>query len=133
MSERGSAGLELVLGACLLLLPTLMLVSVLPVWSERQVVAASVAREAARAFVLAPSASEGDRAARRMADQIARDHGHPPGAYSLRLSGGWRRGGSVTAQVRTIVPALRVPLIGRVGRLVISVEHTEQRDPYRSA
>lgn len=133
MSERGSAGLELVLGVCVLLLPTLMLVSVLPVWSERQIVAASVAREAARAFVLAPSASEGDRAARRMADQIARDHGLPPEAFALRLSGRWRRGATATAEVRTTVPALRLPLIGRVGRLVISVTHTEQRDPYRSA
>jgi hypothetical protein len=131
--ESGSAPLEFVLGVCVLLLPTVMLVSILPTWSARQVVTAAMAREAARAYVLAPGPAEADRLARRVADQIARDHGHEPSAFSVRVSGRWALGAAVAVEVRTTVPLVRVPLFGRMGRFSLAARHTEQRDPYRSS
>jgi len=132
-ADRGSAPLEFVLGVCLLVLPTVMLVSVLPTWSARQVLTAAMAREAARAYVIAPTGGEAARAAQRVADQVARAHGEDPAAFTLRLTGRWARGATVTAEVRTTVPLTRVPLVGRIGRFPVVERHSEQRDPYRSA
>lgn len=131
--EPGSAPLEFVLGVCLLLLPSVMLVSVLPTWSARQVVTAAMAREAARAYVLAPGPAEAERRARAVADQIAHDRGHDPSEFRVRVSGGWARGATVAVEVRTTVPVVRVPLFGRVGRFGLLARHTERRDPYRSS
>jgi hypothetical protein len=132
-ADRGSAPVEFVLGVCLLLLPTVMLVSVLPTWSARQQLAATIAREAARAYVVATSPADAARSARRAGDQVARAHGEDPAAFALRLTGRWARGATVTAEVRTTVPLTRVPLIGGIGRFRVVERHSEQRDPYRSA
>lgn len=131
--ESGSAPLEFVLGVCVLLLPAVLLVSVLPTWSARQVVTATMAREAARAYVLAPAAAEAERLARRVADQIARERGHEPSEFHVRVSGRWARGAAVAVEVRTTVPVVRVPLFGRIGRFGLVARHSEHRDPYRSS
>lgn len=130
--EQGNATLEFTLGVALLAAPMVMAVAMLPLWLERQAVAALAAREAARAFVLEMDGAAAARAARQVAERIAEDHRIPPGELSLRLSGRLGRGAPVSVRAGARVPVLTLPGVGRVGGFTIWAEHREVVDPYRS-
>lgn len=130
--ELGNATLEFTLGVALLVAPMVMAVAMLPLWLERQAVAALAAREAARAYVLQSDDTTAAQAARQVAERIADDHRVPAGELSLRLSGRLARGAPVSARAGARVPVLTLPGIGRVGGFTIWAEHREVVDPYRS-
>ena len=140
MSEHGHAAIELALGVGLLLLPVALVVTSFGPWSERRVVAESMAAEAARATVLELDASAGAEALARAATLHGLDSdevrlgfcGSPPG----RTSAGagtcpMIRGTSVDVEVEVWVPAFTTPW-GTVGGLWISAGHSEPIDLYRS-
>lgn len=130
--ERGQVPVELALAVGLLVLPVAILVVSLPVWIERQSAARVAAQEAARAVVLADSWAEGTRRGALVAEQVASNHGIPPGEVSVGFRGELERGAEVAALVRVRMPALALPAIGAVGEWSWTVSHTEQVDLYRS-
>lgn len=120
------------MGVSLLLVPTAVLVLALPTWVERQSLARVAAQEAARAVVLADDATLGEGAARAVVARTARNHGLTPGAVAVRIEGGLRRGGVVTAVVSVRVPATTLPGLTGVAPFTVSSRHSERVDRYRS-
>jgi hypothetical protein len=126
--ERGSTPVELALGVALLLLPTMLLVLVLPTWAERQAMVRVAAQEAARAAVLA-----GDwGAARLAAAEVAANHGLAPDAVGVTFDGRLHRGGTVAATASARLPVVVLPGLGAVGGFTVRATHREPVDPYRS-
>lgn len=131
----GYASTELVAGIGLLLVPVALIVLSLPTWAETQSAARAVAREAARAYVLADDADAGVTAAVATAERTAANR-------DVRLVGSVRIGGhrdprpgvpgEVEATVVVRLPVLVIPWVGPVGHLDWSVTHTEPIDVHRS-
>jgi hypothetical protein len=98
--------------------------------------ASAAAREAARAYVEAPSADVAETAAIDAALATIDGHGRDPGRAVVRWDAGpaWERCAMNTIVVEYRVPTLTVPLIGAFGSGVITTSgrHTEVVDPYRS-
>lgn len=133
--ERGSyAPLELALTTVLILFPTAILVVSLPTWVERQSLARLAAQEAARAVVLADTASAGTTAGQAIVAQMAVNHDVDPDDLAVTFTGALERGGSVTATVTIRVPALAVPLLtdGPGPGFTLTSDHTEAVDTYRA-
>jgi hypothetical protein len=130
--EQGSVAVELSLGIGLLVLPMALLVLLLPTWLERQSVARVAAQEAARSVVVAADPQQAPAIARTVANRIAANHGLPARAITVRMSGGMRRGGVVTATVSIEMPATSFPGLGEVAGFSYTTAHREVVDPYRS-
>jgi len=132
--ERGFAALELVAGVALLVLPVALLVLSLPDWSARQSAARFAAREAARVVSLA-GVCDPDRADSLVA-AVADGAGLGSGELHLALDCGagtpLPRGGTVTARVRVVMPAVAVPAVGSVPGWSWTAAHAERVDPYLS-
>ena len=130
--QRGQVPVEFALAMGLLVFPVTILVVSLPVWIERQSAARVAVQEAARELVLADSWAEGTRRGALVAEQVASNHGIPPGEVSVGFRGELERGAAVTALVTVRMPALVLPAIGAVGEWSWTVSHTEQVDLSRS-
>lgn len=129
--EGGFAPTEFVLFAGLILLPTLVLVMVLPTWWERQSLGRAAAREAARAVVLAESWDDGTAAGQRMVAAMAANYGVPDADMVVAFSGVLARGQSVTAAVSVTIPSRPLPFLPMPG-FTLTATHTEPVDAYRS-
>ena len=132
LDQRGSTPIELVLGMAVLLLPAVVLVALLPTWSERQGLAVVAATEAARTVALSDDRADGDTAALRQVGRIAANHGMPDAVERVSISGELVRGGAITAAVTVRIPITAVPFLGEAGGWSWTARHTEPVDPYRS-
>ncbi|MDP8993354.1 MAG: hypothetical protein M3N31_09950, partial [Actinomycetota bacterium] len=92
------------------------------------------AREAARGYVEAASASEAAASARRAAEEAIAGHGRQVGRMEMdRVGGAFARCARVTLEVRYRVPLVAVPVLGRDSSgLTVASRHSEVVDPYRS-
>lgn len=88
--QSGTAVLEFVVGAVILLLPLLYLLLTVFLLQRAAFGVAEAAREAGRAFVLAPSAPVGDVLATAAADVAMHDQGLPDPAEVLFVAPGQR-------------------------------------------
>lgn len=138
MNDRGHAGLELALGAGLLLLPVAILVLAFGPWSERRVGAEALAAEGARAAVLALDEAAGGHAIADQAGDLGLDLSHvrlgwcgvtpsAPAAGSCSFA----RGTVVVATVEVWAPLIATPF-GPIGGIWVRGEHSEPIDLYRS-
>ncbi|MDT7548845.1 MAG: hypothetical protein QOE84_1239 [Actinomycetota bacterium] len=101
---------------------------------DAKLAASSAAREAARAYVEAPSVDAAFVAARRAAGDAMAGHGRSPARTTVRQLGGtFVRCSRVTFEVSYPVPLLRVPFLGSAGAgFTARARHSEVVDPYRS-
>jgi len=128
--DGGFVTVEFLLGCAVLLLPLAAFVFLLPTWAERQSIARTAAREAARTYVV-----DRDRgAATAVAEQIGHDDELEPGDMTVELDGDpSRRGSTVRAVVDIEVPLVSLPLVrGRAGGFHVTASHVEPVDQYRS-
>jgi hypothetical protein len=128
----GYAAAEFVVGVAFIIVPVTLLVLSLPLWLERQAMAERAANESAREMVLAPDWSTGLAQGHQVVEEIARNYGLPAGDLSERLSGNLARGQTIRSEVTVKMPALAIPLIGRVGSWEWTAVHVEHVDNYRS-
>ncbi len=101
---------------------------------DAKLAANSAAREAARSYVEARSASDAGVAAQRAAEEAVKGHGRQVERMDLdRVQGGFARCARVTLEVRYRVPMVAVPLLGESGSgFTVASRHSEVVDPYRS-
>lgn len=101
---------------------------------DAKLAASSAAREAARAYVEAPTAGEAEPAARAAALEAMQGHGRSPARTTVALvDGSFARCERVTFEVRYPVPMLTVPFLGSAGTgFTAKARHSEIVDPYRS-
>ena len=129
------AGIEVIpFGLLVFLVGSLVVGNVWAVF-DAKTTATAAAREATRAYVEAPSAAEGDAAARSAASDAVRAVGRNPARMTLRLQldAGFVRCGRVTSEVSYKVPFVRLPWIGGIGTGATAVgRHSEIVDPFRS-
>lgn len=137
-SERGHAAVELALAVGLLMIPAALVVLGFGPWSERAVLAESVATESSRAAVLALSVSSGNV----VASEMASNYGLTEASIRIGWCGAdaseggagecrFARGDAVAAEVGVWVPLVVTPW-GDIGGLWISRTHVEYVDLYRS-
>ncbi len=100
---------------------------------DAKLAAGSAAREAARSYVEAPSASDAGLAAHRAAEEAVRGHGRQVERMKLeRVSGSFARCARVTLEVRYRVPVVAVPVLAQGGSgFTVASRHSEVVDPYR--
>jgi len=115
-----------------IIVPVTLLVLSLPLWLERQAMAQRAASESARQMVLAPDWSTGLTQGHQVIDEIARNYNLPAGDLSEQFSGNLARGQTIRVEVTVKMPALAIPLIGRVGTWEWTAVHVEHVDNYRS-
>lgn len=132
-AEQGNfAVVELVTVAGLILLPTVALTALLPIWIERQSLARLAAQETARTVALADNAAAGLHRADELTDELAANHGADPhDDLAVEIDGEHRRGGEITATATITVPALPVPFVS-TPTFTLAHSHTERIDDYRS-
>jgi hypothetical protein len=128
----GYAAAEFVVGVAFIIVPVTLLVLSLPLWLERQAMAQRAASESARQMVLAPDWSTGLTQGHQVIDEIARNYNLPAGDLSEQFSGNLARGQTIRVEVTVKMPALAIPLIGRVGTWEWTAVHVEHVDNYRS-
>lgn len=97
----------------------------------------AASREGVRAYVEAPTAVDGCRAAARVAKEAVNGHGRHGDALVIDPSDcrdlPFRRCAPVTIHASYPVPMLTIPFIGAYGEGVrVTSSHTELIDPYRS-
>ncbi len=135
---RGEAGqvggIEgVIFGVLVFVLGTMLVVNA---WSvvDSKLAATSAAREAARAYVEAPSEEIATTAAPAAAEEAIGGHGRDPGRVEVELlDGRFARCARVTFEVRYRVPLFAVPLLGQhAAGMTVSARHSEVVDPYRS-
>jgi len=131
-TQAGYAAIELVLAVGMLLIPVACLVLTLPTWVERQTVARTAAREAARQLAGAPTWSAGMSQADRTVSEITDNNGLAPGDMRAGYQGSLARGSTVTARVTIDIPAVNLPLFGPTGGFSYTASHDELVDRYRS-
>jgi hypothetical protein len=135
VDQRGQVGgVEALVLGVLVFVAGLLVVS--NAWGviDAKLAASSAAREAARAYVEAPSADAAAVAARQAARDAIAGHGRTPSrANVVQLSGGFARCDRVTFEVSYPVPLVRVPFLGSAGAgFTARARHSEIVDPYRS-
>ena len=133
MSRHASSGFvatEFVVGIALLLVPITLLVASTPTWIERRHAATITAREAANLAAETFPADTGSGAA--VGEIIAANYGIDPDDITVRVFDDGTRGGQVRAVVTIRMPALTIPLIGRVGSWTLATTHAVRIDDYRS-
>lgn len=136
--EHGYVATELVAALGLLLLPVVLVVVSVPVWSEVQSMGRVAAQQAARAAVLAPDDAAARAAATTAAGIVAANHGRSL-AGPVRLEATVDRSAGtlgtqqlVTATVPVELPAVPLPLLADLTAVTWEVSHTQPVDPYRS-
>mgnify|MGYP000097145081 CR=1 FL=1 len=134
-TEHGQVGgvEALVLGALVFVAGVLLIANA---WGvvDAKLAASSAAREAARAYVEAPSASAALPAARAAAAEALTGHGRAAARAEVAVvSGAFVRCTRVTFEVRYPVPMLRIPFLGPAGAAFTArARHSEVVDPFRS-
>jgi hypothetical protein len=134
VDELGQVGgLEaIVFGLLVFVVGTLVIVNA---WGviDAKLAAGAAAREAVRAYVEAPSASDASGAARQAAADSLAGQGRQPARMDLRVvAGDFSRCSRVTMEVRYPVPLIVLPWIGRAGHgFTVAARHSEVVDPYR--
>lgn len=132
--EGGFAAIELSAGVALLVLPVVLVVVSLPRWSERQDVARSAARDAARVVGLQGWCDT--TGAERAVVRAAAAAGYDPSGLRLALdctpAAPLPRGGAVTARVAVAMPVLEIPMVGTATGWTWTAQHREPIDPYGS-
>ncbi len=131
-TEAGYAAVELTLAVGMLLIPVACLVLTLPTWVERQTVARTAAREAARQLATAPTWGAGVTQADRTVDEITVNNGLDRADVRSGYRGSLTRGGTVTVQVTIDIPTVNLPLFGPTGGFSYTATHNETVDTYRS-
>ena len=136
-SDRGSAVVEFLGVALVLLLPVLYLVLTVGRVQAATFAVEGASREAARAFATAPSSDDGARLASAAVALALGDQGFAPTPDGLRIACSWESclepGGEVTAHVRLDVPLPLVPeFVQGVVPLSVPVEarHVASVDAY---
>jgi hypothetical protein len=121
-----------VFGVLILVLGTLVVANA---WGviDAKLAASAAAREAARAYVEAPTAETAPGAARAAADAAIAGYGRDAARLDLaRLTGTFGRCVRVTFEARYPVPMISIPLLGRTGGgFIVRARHSEIVDPYR--
>ena len=122
--------IEFVGAIAVLLLPVVMLVAVLPRWSEREHTATVIARELARSAARAwPNR---DAAASGIVDEVSANLGVAPTDVRWSVVADANRGGQILATVVIVMPALAVPGIGTAGTWKWTTTASVRIDDYRS-
>ncbi len=129
--SRGFIAVEFSAAVALLLVPTVVLVASLPVWSERRHAATVVAREAARYAAQQWPSTSGD-GVNAVVASVAADYGVPADDLAVEVSENGGRGGQVVAHVAVVMPALHLPLIGDAGSWRFTTTYAIRIDDYRS-
>ena len=129
--QGGFVAIEFVGAVALLLLPVVMLVSVLPHWSEREHAATTIARESAR-LAAQRWPDDAQREVDALIDEMSLDLGVPSADISVSLSTSGTRGGQIAATVTIVMPAVAAPGIGTAGRWHWSSTASVRIDDYRS-
>lgn len=134
-SERAQVGgIEgLVFGVLIFVFGTLLVANA---WGviDAKLAATSAAREGARTYVEATSASAAEPAARRAAEAAIVAHGRRIERTTVDLSGArFARCARAVVEVRYQVPLIAIPLFGQAGNgVTVTSRHAEVVDPYRS-
>ncbi len=135
LGEAGQVGgIEgVIFGVLVFVLGTMLVVNA---WSvvDTKLAATSAAREAARAYVEAPSEEIATTEAPAAAKETMGGHGRDPGRVEVELlDGRFARCARVTLEVRYRVPVVAVPVLGQAGSgFTVASRHSEVVDPYRS-
>ncbi|MEY2475795.1 MAG: hypothetical protein QOG87_1110 [Actinomycetota bacterium] len=132
--ERGQGGIEAVVLGVLVFVAGVLLIA--NAWGvlDAKFAASSAAREAARAYVEAPSASGALATAEAAAREAMQGHGRSAARTTVvLLAGSFARCDRVTFEVRYPVPMLTIPFLGSAGAgFTAKARHSEVVDPYRS-
>lgn len=138
-ADRGTVPVEWVAAVGLLLLPTVLLVGLLPGWAARQSAAAAAAREAVRVAMGHDDVAAARVAGEQAALAVLAGRGHLADARLIQVAvpdvdadGIVDREGRVAARVVVAVPAVPVPGMGAVGGFDLSGGHARVLDPLRS-
>lgn len=131
--ERGSAAVETVLIAPVLLLLLALLVGGGKLVSDQAAIRA-VAREAGRVAVTGSSGDEAIRWGETRVREVAAGYGLDASGLDVRiLPGSFRRGGNVTVRITYDVSLSDLPAFGLIpGRARLTATHVEPIDIYRS-
>lgn len=138
-ADDGSALVEFLLLAVVLVVPLVYLVLSVFELQRAAFATTAAAREAARVFVVSPSSTEGEVRAGQAMDLAMRDQGLSPAGSALRItceaSPCLTPGARVQVQVEVVVSLPFVPWLG--DRPVLSVpvrsSHTQTVDRYAEA
>lgn len=140
MTARGEAGFAggfagLLFGLLIFIVGTLLAGYA---WSvvDTKSAAVDAAREAARSYVEAASASSAIQAAQQAADSTLAGRGRDPARATVTLTGGsFGRCQRITISVAYPAPALVLPFLGPIGGSAgteVTARHSELVDPYRT-
>lgn len=134
--ETGMAPpITMALAVGLILIPVIVIVLVLPTWSERISDARTAARNAARSLATAINWDAGVNAADQTVQEIAVNNGLKPSDIqwtpSCSATPCLTRGGTVTATVTVTIPATRFPGIGTFGATHFTTSSTQRVDQFR--
>jgi hypothetical protein len=127
----GFVAVELVAAVALLLLPTIVLVASLPVWSARRHAATVVAREAARTAAAHWPDPPGVAVDAVVASEAA-DYGVPADELAVAVHLDDTRSGQANARVTILMPTVSLPLIGTVASWHFTTTYAVRIDDYRS-
>lgn len=138
MSDHGHAGIELALGAGLLVIPMAVLVLAFGPWSETRVAAEALAAEGSRSAVIELDTAVGEGTTFKHAVDMGIDLDDVRlgwcGSEPARPSSGscpLARGSVVALSVDVWTPLISTPF-GTIGGLWVRGEHSEPVDLYRS-
>lgn len=127
--ERGSALIEFPMVIGLILIPFGVMVLSAPTWVERQTAARDAAAESARLIVT--SSDEVSTTPAELIRRIELGYGLPSGSLVMsNPTGRLAPGGTVTVVVTVEIPALSLPILGTVGSVDWTAEHTERVPDY---
>ena len=135
LGDEGSSSLEFITAGLLLLVPLVYLVLVMSAVQGAALAAEGAARQAARVFVQAPSASEAFARAQRAVDFGLGDFGITPQASTVTVtcapdpSSCLQRLGNVTVSVDVLVDMPLVPAVlglNTLARIPIAATATQQ-------
>ena len=127
---HGFVAIEFVGAIAVLLLPVVMLVAVLPRWSEREHAGTVIARELARSA--ARTWPNLDAAASGIVDEVAANLNVAPTDVRWSVVADAHRGGQILATVTIVMPTLAVPGIGTAGTWKWTTTASVRIDDYRS-
>ena len=113
----------------LILIPFGMLALSASTWVERQTAARDAAAESARYLVV--SGAGGSASPESIVRQVELGYNLPPGTLRASIpADGFAPGESVTVEVTVEVPALSLPILGGVGSVDWTTQHTERFPDY---